>query len=79
MKLTSLVLFGAGYVLGTKAGRERYEQIAALAKTAATNFEHKSARQRILEYADGGTSLTGMLSKANGSSSSPSARQQTPS
>ena len=75
MKLTSLVLFGAGYVIGTKAGRERYEQIAAFAKTAANNFEHKSARERILEYADGGTSLTGMLSKANGSSSS-SARQQ---
>ena len=76
MKLTSLVLFGAGYVLGTKAGRERYEQIAAFAKTAANNFENKSARQRILEYADGGTSLTGMLSKANGSASSSSARQQ---
>ena len=77
MKLTSLVLFGAGYVLGTKAGRERYEQIAALARTAATSFEQKSARQRILEYADGGKSLTGMLAKANGSSSALSEEQPT--
>jgi hypothetical protein len=68
MKLTSLVLFGAGYVLGTKAGRERYEQITALARTAAANLEQKSARQRILEYADGGHSVAAMLSKANGSS-----------
>ena len=26
-KLLALAIFGAGYVLGTKAGRERYEQI----------------------------------------------------
>ncbi|HET7682857.1 MAG TPA: hypothetical protein VFK34_04230 [Marmoricola sp.] len=26
-KLIGLIVFGAGYVLGTKAGRERYEQI----------------------------------------------------
>lgn len=27
-KLTALITFGAGYVLGTRAGRERYEQIS---------------------------------------------------
>lgn len=69
MKITNLMLFGAGYVLGTRAGRGRYEQIAALAKKAAANLEQKSARQQILEYADGGSPLTQMLSKANGSSS----------
>lgn len=26
-KLTALIAFGAGYVFGTKAGRERYDQI----------------------------------------------------
>jgi len=69
MKLTSLMLFGAGYVLGAKAGRGRYEQIVALTKTATSNLEQKSARQRILEYADGGTSLTQIFGQANGSSS----------
>ena len=31
MKLVGLTLFGVGYVLGSKAGRERYEQIRVLA------------------------------------------------
>lgn len=30
-RLTHLTAFGAGYVLGARAGRERYEQIRALA------------------------------------------------
>lgn len=34
MRLRSLVLFGAGYVLGTRAGRERYAQITAAAARA---------------------------------------------
>jgi len=35
MRLRSLVVFGAGYVLGTRAGRERYAQIAAMAGRTA--------------------------------------------
>ena len=31
-KLSLLFAFGAGYVLGTKAGRERYDQIAGKAQ-----------------------------------------------
>ena len=27
MKLSTVAMFGAGYVLGTRAGRERYEQL----------------------------------------------------
>ena len=77
MKITGLMLFGAGYVLGTRAGRGRYEQIVALAKTAASNLEQKSARQRILEYADGGKPLTQMFGQANGSSSIFTERQTT--
>ncbi len=58
MKLTSLALFGAGYVLGTKAGRERYEQILELTtKAARNNLGQKSARDRIIEYANGGEPL----------------------
>ena len=35
MRLRSLVVFGAGYLLGTRAGRERYAQIATAASKAA--------------------------------------------
>jgi hypothetical protein len=34
-KLTLLAAFGGGYVLGTKAGRERYEQIKQTAQQVA--------------------------------------------
>jgi len=32
VKVTTVVAFGIGYLVGTKAGRERYEQILAAAK-----------------------------------------------
>ena len=32
MKLSTLVFAGAGYVLGTRAGRERYDQIVRVAR-----------------------------------------------
>ncbi len=46
MKLASIAIFGAGYVLGTKAGKERYEQILAAAQTAS---------QRLETYGNGGS------------------------
>lgn len=36
-KLFVLAAFGAGYVLGTKAGRQRYEQIKRLSRQVADN------------------------------------------
>lgn len=45
MKLARIAIFGAGYVFGTKAGRERYEQIVAAAKAAS---------QRLESYGNGG-------------------------
>ena len=36
-KLTLLTAAAAGYVLGARAGRERYEQIAAGARTTPPN------------------------------------------
>jgi hypothetical protein len=45
MKLRSLALIGAGYVLGTKAGRERYAQIVDTAKKTAHWFD-ELRRQR---------------------------------
>lgn len=39
MKLRSAAVFGVGYVLGTRAGRERYEQIVAAAQNASKRLE----------------------------------------
>ena len=45
-KLTRLTAAAAGYVLGTRAGRERYEQIAAGARTVMRNPKVQAARQQ---------------------------------
>ena len=45
-KLTLLTAAFAGYVLGARAGRERYEQIAAGARTIARNPKVQSAKQQ---------------------------------
>lgn len=47
MKLTALTMFGIGYVMGARAGRERYEQILRLARSASENFDAAAARQRL--------------------------------
>jgi hypothetical protein len=47
VKLIRIATFAAGYVLGSKAGRERYEQIVAAARNAA---------QRLENYGKGGSS-----------------------
>jgi hypothetical protein len=44
MRLATLAVFGAGYLLGTRAGRERYEQIVAAAERASKRLEEYSAR-----------------------------------
>ena len=46
MRLTTLAMFPAGYVLGAKAGRERYAQIVAVAERASKHLDEYSARQR---------------------------------
>jgi len=52
MKLVGLTLFGVGYVLGSKAGRERYDQIRALARAAADRFDDPATQSRLSEYTD---------------------------
>jgi hypothetical protein len=37
--MRSLVAFGIGYVLGSRAGRERYEQLLAAAKRASARLD----------------------------------------
>jgi hypothetical protein len=39
VKLTTVAIFGVGYVLGSKAGRERYAQIVAAARKASERLE----------------------------------------
>ena len=39
MKLRTVALFGVGYVLGTRAGRERYAQLVALAQKASVRLD----------------------------------------
>ena len=46
-KLTAVIALGAGYVLGTRAGRERYEQIKRAAASAAQRPEVQQVRDRL--------------------------------
>ena len=48
-KLFTLTVFGAGYVLGARAGRERYEQIAAGARKVAGNPKVQAASSKAQE------------------------------
>ena len=61
MKLTTVAVFGVGYLLGARAGRERYEQIRELARGASGTFAASSARQRLEEY---GTRLEAYASQS---------------
>jgi hypothetical protein len=49
-KLMTLAAFGLGYVLGTRAGRERYEQIRELAHTASKNLDAPGMKQHLETY-----------------------------
>lgn len=44
MKLGRILVFGAGYVLGSKAGRERYEQLVQVARNTAQRLEAYNSR-----------------------------------
>jgi hypothetical protein len=50
MRLTLLCAFGAGYVLGTRAGRDRYEQLRGLARDASQRLEDAGVRQVLEDY-----------------------------
>jgi hypothetical protein len=45
VKLTKVTLFAAGYVIGARAGRERYAQILGGLETASQRLEAFSARR----------------------------------
>lgn len=44
MKLAKAAVFAAGYIMGAKAGRERYAQIAGAAQRASERLEAFSLR-----------------------------------
>lgn len=44
MRLRTLAVFGAGYIFGTRAGRERYGQIVAAAQGATKRLEDYSGK-----------------------------------
>jgi hypothetical protein len=52
--MTTVVMFGAGYVMGTKAGRERYEQIVTVAEKASKRLDQFSERKQAEARIDGG-------------------------
>jgi hypothetical protein len=47
VKLSTAAMFGIGYVLGARAGRQRYDQLRQLASRLAEDFEGSGARQRL--------------------------------
>lgn len=61
MRFTGLAVFAAGYVIGAKAGRERYAQIVDGLAKASEQLEEFSARHPPVRQegasgrADGGT------------------------
>jgi hypothetical protein len=50
-KLTLLAAAATGYVLGARAGRERYEQIASGARTVMRNPKVQSVKQQAQDVA----------------------------
>ena len=51
MKLLAVTAFGAGYVFGTRAGRERYDQLVALARRASQGLELAGPQEQLEKYA----------------------------
>ena len=50
MRLTLLAAFGAGYVQGSRACRERYDQIRELARDTSHRLDQSGWRDRLEEY-----------------------------
>lgn len=53
MKLTRLAVFAVGYVVGARAGRERYAQIVELVERTSERLDEFSARHDPVRDEDG--------------------------
>ena len=51
MRLRSLAIFGIGYLVGTRAGRDRYQQIAGSVRDVAESDVVRSYVDRALDMA----------------------------
>jgi hypothetical protein len=47
VKLSTVAIFGLGYLVGARAGRQRYDQIRQLAGRLAEEFDASGARERL--------------------------------
>jgi hypothetical protein len=56
VKLRTIVVFGAGYVLGSRAGHERYKQIVEVARRLGQRLEER--RSTLAAQAGGSSSDT---------------------
>ncbi len=59
-KLTLGLSFGAGYILGARAGRERFQQLKQAAVTVAHRPEVQQARERLQTAATGKRQTAGL-------------------
>jgi hypothetical protein len=76
-KLKWAVALGAGYVLGTRAGRERYEQIAEQARKLAGRPEVQNATDKIREQVTTGVErVTGQAGRRLQEARTPTAGDQ---
>ena len=74
MKLSTVALLGAGYVLGARAGRERYDRIRQLVGRLAGELDGAGARQRLESI----SSRLETYARERSVDSSPDARRATP-
>lgn len=56
MKLRTVLVFGIGYVLGARAGRDRYEQIRRLYRRATSNQQVRQVIDQGKDAVDSQTS-----------------------
>jgi hypothetical protein len=71
MKVLTLAAgFAAGYVFGTKAGRQKYEQIAATARKVSSHPTVVQAQEKAKGYLQGGgEAVTAKLKTTTGDAS----------
>jgi len=78
MKISFLAGFAAGYVLGAKAGPERYEQIKAAATQVKDNPTVQQTTHQVTDAVKGKASdAVGRVKDSNGSSGAPTAAPTT--
>lgn len=64
MKLRTAIAFGIGYLLGAKAGRDRYEQLRRAYRRATANEQVRKVIDQGKEIVDSGTAqVRGVVSE----------------